>query len=91
MDHLGQTGFTHVANAETDADGRHNHLLTPGYAIQKDSVYKLTFFTREYFDKKGVKSYYPFVEVCFEVSALEEHHHIALLLNPYSYTTYRGS
>lgn len=63
MDQLGQTGFNHVASGETDADGRNGTLLQPGTAIEPNSIFKLTFYTREYFNGKGVQSFYPFVEV----------------------------
>ncbi len=36
----------------------------------------------------------PFLDVVtlrFNVSALDQHYHIPLLLSPYGYTTYRGS
>ncbi len=51
--------------------------------------------TGEYWEAKGQKnSFYPWVEVNFEVN-LDEldtgHWHIPVLLGPYGYTTYRGS
>ena len=30
-------------------------------------VYKVTFFTKEYFEKRGVSSFFPFVEVSSEI------------------------
>jgi 5-hydroxyisourate hydrolase len=94
----GQTWCSHahyvsclLVNRETDADGRNNSLLPSTLKIDKNAIYKMTFYTREYFSTKGVESFYPFVEVVFEVKEPDEHHHIALLLSPYSYTTYRGS
>lgn len=30
-------------------------------------------------------------QITFELSNVEEHYHIPLLISPYSYTTYRGS
>lgn len=79
------------STSETDTDGRNNSLLSSTLKIDKNSIYKMTFYTREYFNSKGVDSFYPFVEVVFEVKEPDEHHHIALLLSPFSYTTYRGS
>merc|ERR1712093_774825 len=90
MDQLGQTGFTHVATGETDGDGRDGVLL-PGTKLDKNSIFKLTFYTKEYFLAQNKESFYPFVEVVFEIKEPSEHHHIALLLSPFSYTTYRGS
>jgi 5-hydroxyisourate hydrolase len=36
-------------------------------------------------------SFYPFVEVVFYVGNVTQHYHVPLLLNPFGYTTYRGS
>jgi 5-hydroxyisourate hydrolase len=53
-------------------------------------TYKLRFETQSYFAKQGVQTFYPFVEITFQVTT-EEHYHVPLLLNPYGYSTYRGS
>lgn len=46
----------------TDLDGRCNSLLTPGSRVEV-GIFKITFFTNEYFTKRGILSFYPFVEV----------------------------
>lgn len=46
----------------TDKDGRCPSLLEPAASVPQ-GVYKITFFTKEYFQAKGVESFYPFVEV----------------------------
>ena len=53
----------HLRSRETDSDGRNGSLLTPGTAIAKNSIFKLTFYTKDYWTAKGVESFYPFVEV----------------------------
>ncbi|MEO7264893.1 MAG: hydroxyisourate hydrolase [Ferruginibacter sp.] len=53
-------------------------------------MYKMHFETKEYFDRLKTKTFYPYVEVFFEVNSAE-HYHVPLLLNPYGYSTYRGS
>ena len=40
--------------------------------------------------KKPKKSFYPFVEVVFEL-ADQEHYHVTITLSPYGYSTYRGN
>jgi 5-hydroxyisourate hydrolase len=35
-------------------------------------------------------NFYPFVEIVFNV-ATTAHYHVPLLLNPFGYSTYRGS
>lgn len=46
----------------TDMDGRCNTLLPAGTRVEV-GIFKITFFTNEYFTKRGILSFYPFVEV----------------------------
>lgn len=78
-----------VNTGETDADGRVANFLTrETFSIGQ---YKLKFCVEEYFKSLNVDSLYPFVEITFDVKSLDKHYHIPLLLNPFGYTTYRGS
>ena len=88
---LRQTGanWQEMARGVTNADGRVADLLAPETQLEP-GVYKLKFFTQEYFARDGTANFYPFVEICFAVAAAE-HYHVPLLLNPYGYSTYRGS
>lgn len=47
----------------TDQDGRCLHLLSPSSTLQP-GYYRLTFTVKEYFEKRNVKSFFPYVEVC---------------------------
>lgn len=61
--------------------------LTPG-------VYKIKFLTGKYFHnlEQKARTFFPYVEVVFQVSnPPDKHYHIPLLLSNHSYTTYRGS
>jgi 5-hydroxyisourate hydrolase len=51
----------------------------------------LIFDTGSYFALQKVDALYPVVEVTFQAQDGESHFHIALLLGPNGYTTYRGS
>lgn len=53
----------------------------------KGSRWELRFDTGTYWGED--KTFFPEVVVCFVMG--EGHHHVPLLLAPYSYTTYRGS
>ena len=78
-----------VARGITDADGRIKHLLPTAEPLPL-GVYKLTFFIQEYAARVGTPTFYPFVDICFDL-ATAEHYHVPLLLNPFGYATYRGS
>lgn len=78
-----------LARGKTNEDGRIKDLIAEGEILQK-GIYKLRFETRAYFEKEGIKTFYPFVEIVFDIQS-SEHYHVPLLLNPFGYTTYRGS
>jgi 5-hydroxyisourate hydrolase len=82
-------GWKEMAKGVTNADGRITGLLQEGTLLPHGN-YKLRFDTKPYFDKQSVSSFYPFVEIVFTISS-SEHYHVPLLLNPYGYSTYRGS
>ena len=78
-----------VGSGRTDADGRCPEL-TEGLELESGS-YRLHFDTGEWFARRGTTTFYPSVEVCFEVTDPDAHHHVPLLLSPFAYSTYRGS
>ena len=73
----------------TNQDGRIGDLLPPARAL-RPAAYKIVFETASYLQDNQMPVFYPIVEVQFQLSD-ERHHHIPLLLNPYGYSTYRGS
>lgn len=78
-----------IARNATNADGRIPDLLAQDKILAM-GVYKLKFLTQEYFERDGTASFYPFVEICFSVTD-DSHYHVPLLLNPFGFSTYRGS
>ncbi|EAH6694237.1 hydroxyisourate hydrolase [Campylobacter coli] len=54
-------------------------------------VYKLKFYTKDYYISHKVDSFYPFVEVSFELLKDQKHYHIPITLSPFGYSTYKGS
>lgn len=78
-----------VAERNTNEQGRITDFLVAG-ALQA-RTYRLTFDTGDYFAGSGRPQFYPQVDVVFTVSAVDEHHHIPLLLSPFGYSTYRGT
>ena len=75
-----------AGEGSTDADGRLKDLPA---ATAGD--YRLVFATGDYFARRGIEAFHPEVAVAFRITDPAEHHHVPLLLSPYSYTTYRGS
>lgn len=73
----------------TDKDGRISSLLDES-TERKKGIYKIKFMTGDYFKNKGLKNFYPYVEIIFEIDS-NEHYHIPLLISPFGYSTYRGS
>jgi 5-hydroxyisourate hydrolase len=84
-------GWTEVATARSDTDGRVANLL-PGDATSPPlpGTYRLRFDTGVYFTSQGVAPFHPFVEIVFDVRDAEPYH-VPLLVSPFGYTTYRGS
>lgn len=83
-------GWKSVGGGETDADGRLKNLMPPGVSLEV-ATYRLTFDTAVYFSAQGTEGFYPQVAVVFTVRDATQHHHVPLLLNPFGYSTYRGS
>ncbi len=83
------TEWLPVGDGITDHDGRVKNLLKDDLVLAF-GVYKLSFSTKEYFKVHGVEAFYPFVDIVFEIRT-REHYHVPLLLNPFGYSTYRGS
>lgn len=81
--------WSELARGTTNADGRVADLLPPGHVLPP-GVYKLWFGTQAYFERAGVAAFYPFVEIVFTITT-PGHYHVPLLLNPFGYSTYRGS
>jgi len=81
--------WTELSWGVTNEDGRITDLIKDDGPLQI-GIYKLRFETKDYFDKEQFPTFYPFVEIAFDITT-QEHYHIPLLLNPYGYTTYRGS
>nr|CAD7194638.1 unnamed protein product [Timema douglasi] len=81
--------WTHLHDGATNPDGRYagfmkSNELSPGR-------YKLHFDVDHYYEPRRIESFYPFIEVVFDVKSPQSHYHVPLLLSPFGYTTYRGS
>jgi 5-hydroxyisourate hydrolase len=91
LERLGPKGAaTQIGAGMTDDDGRVRDLLAPGQVLDP-ATYRLRFETAPYFARDGRETFYPVVLVTFRVDAGSGHYHVPLLLNPFGYSTYRGS
>jgi 5-hydroxyisourate hydrolase len=75
-----------ISTAKTNADGRINFDCAP-----KAGTYRLQFQIEPYFKKNKIAAFFPVAEVKFQISNTKRKYHVPLLLNPYGYSTYRGS
>lgn len=78
-----------ITQGITNADGRIPDLLPPSKNLKPDT-YKMVFDTGKYYGALKTKTFYPEVEIIFETFD-ETHYHVPLLVNPFGYSTYRGS
>ncbi|WP_407690222.1 hydroxyisourate hydrolase [Salegentibacter salegens] len=77
-----------VSQKETKENGRINDFLPTGKS--NNGIYKFTFFVKEYYKEKSTETFYPFIEVVFEIKD-EKHYHVPITLSAFGYSTYRGS
>lgn len=74
----------------TDQNGRITDFLKVSKDFNNEGIYKLTYYTAPYFKKMNQNSFYPFIEVVFEING-ESHFHVPITLSAYGYSTYRGN
>lgn len=80
--------WSFVDEKKTDLNGRITDFLNS----EKSNlgIYKLTYYTSEYFKKDGIESFYPFIEVVFKIKD-QSHYHVPITLSAFGYSTYRGN
>ncbi len=75
-----------VSNEKTNADGR----IT--FQCPKEAgTYRLQFEIDAYFRRNKLKPFFVSAPVVFEITDTSRKYHVPLLLNPYGYSTYRGT
>ncbi|WP_457256251.1 hydroxyisourate hydrolase [Pedococcus sp. P5_B7] len=77
-----------IGDGITDGDGR---IGTIGPERLEAGDYRLRFASGGYFAARGVEAFYPEVVVVFTIADADQHYHVPVLLNPFGYSTYRGS
>ncbi len=86
---LTKTSGEIIAQGVTNSDGRIGDLLPPERILSPGN-YKMVFDTGNYFSSNNVKGFYPEVEIQFTITD-DSHYHVPLLINPFGFSTYRGS
>ena len=77
-----------IGDGITDGDGRIGGI---GPERLDAGDYRLRFASGGYFAARGVEAFYPEVVVVFTIADAAQHYHVPELLNPFGYSTYRGS
>ena len=72
----------------TDQNGRSKDFLS--YTQDNRGIYKLTYHVGPYFESQRQNSFYPFIDVVFQITD-ENHYHVPITLSPFGYSTYRGN
>jgi 5-hydroxyisourate hydrolase len=72
----------------TDQNGRIADFLS----AEKTNIgiYKLTYMVSDYFKRNQTESFYPFIEVVFQIKD-NNHYHVPITLSAFGYSTYRGN
>lgn len=78
-----------IASGVTNSDGRVAQWDQDFELINGN--YVLSFDVEDYFTAQNVSSFYADIQIKFKVVTTQEHYHVPLLLNPFGYSTYRGS
>jgi 5-hydroxyisourate hydrolase len=86
---LEDSAWREVCATSTDDDGRIRDLLAGTPLIA--GSHRLVFSTGEWFGSQNIDSFFPVVAIDFRITDPSKHHHVPLLLSPFSYSTYRGS
>ncbi len=89
LEYLSNGSWKPVGQGVTNADGRVR--LLPEDRHVATGFYRIRFATGSYFKRRELETFYPEVQVQFEIRDPGQHYHVPLLLNPFGYSTYRGS
>ena len=80
--------WTAIGQGVTDDDGRVANLAGE---TAMAGEYRITFEVANYFAMQSMNAFYPRVRIEFSIADPNQHYHVPLLLNPFGYSTYRGS
>lgn len=82
---IGETWKT-INESQTNLDGR----IAFECPFEK-GTYQLHFKVEDYFAKTNTAHFFENVQITFNIQDTSRKYHVPILLNPYGYSTYRGS
>jgi 5-hydroxyisourate hydrolase len=86
LEKFSNDSWKEIAKGETNSDGRHAFDI-----VSEPGKYRLNFFTEDYFNRSNTPSFFLDTPVAFNITDTSRKYHVPLLLNPFGYSTYRGS
>lgn len=75
-----------LAEGHTNSDGRLSFDIP-----KSQGIYQLNFEIENYFKNINSDHFFMNTPVIFNITNVDRKYHVPLLLNPYGYSTYRGS
>jgi 5-hydroxyisourate hydrolase len=78
--------WSSIGRETTNADGRISFQCP-----SEVGTYRLMFQVDPYFKSQQVASFFTQIPVLFRITDTKRKYHVPLLLNPFGYSTYRGS
>jgi len=76
---------------ETDSDGRFKNWAIDSANGFPAGVYTLRFHCKPYLIEVHGSSFYPHIDITFELNENGGHYHVPLLISPFGFSSYRGS
>lgn len=78
--------WKNLSTGQTNSDGRFVFDCEPATGI-----YQITFDIEDYFKNQNQECFFMNTPVMFKITDTQRKYHVPLLLNPFGYSTYRGS
>ena len=79
-----------ISTRVTDANGRVSQFFDCSSEIN-EGTYKMTFNVKYYYDAMNTITFFPYIDVIFDVPTGTSHCHVPILISPFGFTTYRGT
>lgn len=94
--YLGEGDFEQVQFGETNSQGCIENLMPEDIGLEglkpnQAITLRLTLDTGAYFEKQGLKSFYPYLPIIFQVNDLHANTHLPVMIGPFGYSTHKGA